>query len=232
MWLTALLNSTMTKKPVKIPTLQLPGSTPKHTHTLPFTKYTALTMESQKILHNTPFCPISWHEMSSQPSLSLLWSLPHEPDNKTMIITTAIIKRSKLDTAENVVDSVSCPLEEMQKKVLMWLSMSEISPMPAKACCPGKILYKFHQHDELLKGQWCTFLSVSGHESTKIQKDRLFGTFIWLEYSSGGLVSHCFYGAADKPAIFSSKNSSLGSAQKDVCVDQCIQTAEAPFWLK
>ena len=33
MWLTALLNSTMTKKPVKIPTLQLPGSTPKHTHT-------------------------------------------------------------------------------------------------------------------------------------------------------------------------------------------------------
>ena len=32
--------------------------------------------------------------------------------------------------------------------------------------------------------------------------------------SSGGLVSHCFYGAADKPAIISQQNSSLGSAQK------------------
>ena len=35
-----------------------------------------------------------------------------------------------------------------------------------------------------------------------------------LKYNSGGLVSHCFYGAADKPAIISQQNSSLSSAQK------------------
>ena len=38
-------------------------------------------------------------------------------------------------------------------------------------------------------------------------------TLVRLKYGSGGLVSHCFYGAVDKPAIISQQNSSLGSAQ-------------------
>ena len=39
-------------------------------------------------------------------------------------------------------------------------------------------------------------------------------TLVQLKYSSGGLVSHCFYNAMDKPATISQPNSSLGSALK------------------
>ena len=39
-------------------------------------------------------------------------------------------------------------------------------------------------------------------------------TLVWLKYSSGGLLSHCFYGETDKPAIISQQTSSLGSVQK------------------
>ena len=35
---------------------------------------------------------------------------------------------------------------------------------------------------------------------------------VQLKYSSGGLMSHCFYGAADQSANISQQNSSLGEA--------------------
>ena len=70
----------------------------------------------------------------------------------------------------------------------------------------------------------------------KIPKDRLFRppppprTLVQLKYSSGSLVSHCFYGATDKPAIISQQkmfNVKPQFSAKDRRVDQCIQTAEA-----
>ena len=39
-------------------------------------------------------------------------------------------------------------------------------------------------------------------------------TLVQLKRSPVGLVSHCFYGAADKPPIISQQNSSFGWAQK------------------
>ena len=51
-------------------------------------------------------------------------------------------------------------------------------------------------------------------KSQKTVCSSLLRIFVRLEYSSDGLVSHCFYGAGDKPAIISLQNSSLGSAQK------------------
>ena len=59
------------------------------------------------------------------------------------------------------------------------------------------------------------FPSVSGHRPIKIPEHRLFQPhqdLVKFKYSSGGLVFHCFYKAADKPAIVFPPKSSLGSA--------------------
>ena len=63
-------------------------------------------------------------------------------------------------------------------------------------------------------------ISVSLHKKTnKSQKTNCSNPnqdledMVQLNYSSGGLMFHCFYNAADKPAIVFPPNSSLRSAQ-------------------
>ena len=76
-------------------------------------------------------------------------------------------------------------------------------------------LYTFSQ-------QWCSFLLVSSHKPIKIPKQWLFQPLSgpWSDWnSSGGLVSHCYYDAVERPAIVFSQISS---------VDKCIRTAVAP----
>ena len=75
----------------------------------------------------------------------------------------------------------------------------------------------------LMLSQWWTFPLVSGHRSTKSPKPPVFQTLIralvQLKYRSGGLVSHCFYDATDKPKPqVSAKCKHIG---------MCIQTAGA-----
>ena len=64
--------------------------------------------------------------------------------------------------------------------------------------------------------QWCTFPSVPSPRPVKITKGQLFqppSRLVQLKYSSGGLVSHCFFCAVDKNAFFSLLKSSLRSVQ-------------------
>ena len=80
--------------------------------------------------------------------------------------------------------------------------------------------------------QWWTFPSVSSHRPNKIPKYQLFQPSSWpwssWNNSSGSLVFHYFYDAADRPSIVFPQNSSLRSAQKTRGVDKCIQTTGAP----